>query len=429
MDLFDSLNRDSKSVPLAERMRPNNLADFIGQTHLISKGSLLSRAIDADRLGSCIFWGPPGTGKTTLSHVIAVQTKGHYEKLNAVSSGVANAKEIIEAAEHRLKTQGIKTYLFLDECHRWSKAQSDCILSAMEKGDIVFIGSTTENPYVSMTRAIISRVRVFEFKPLAAEEIVKGLKRAVQIDADLKDYNPVVTDDAYAHFARAARGDVRTALNSLELAIITSPPSPDGKTHITKKEAAEATGTNALCVNADIYYDVISAYCKSLRGSDANAAIYYAMRLIESGCDPLLLFRRLIVHSAEDVGVADANALVVATSALTAFEHIGLPEGLIPLTEAIIYVCNAPKSNSVVIALDAAKETAKTPDDEGIPNYLRDQTYRVEKDKNYKYPHDFGGYVKQQYLPDKYKDSQFYIPLGYGEDKGRRQLPDSEGKK
>lgn len=418
MDLFEYANQQNDGLkPLAERMRPQTLNEFIGQEHIVGEGSLLRRAIAADRLGSCIFYGPPGTGKTTLANIIAKNTNSHFEILNAVSSGVADAKRVIEEAKNRLMMYGKKTYLLLDECHRWNKAQSDSVLSAIEQGYIVFIGSTTENPYVSMTKAIVSRCRLFEFHSLTDKDVLKALNRAINDKRGLLDMNVVAEEGALEHLAWASGGDVRTALNALELAAVTTSASADGAIHITKEIAAQSIQKRVLSISDDNYYDMLSAFCKSLRGSDSNAGLYWAMRLIDAGCDPLLIFRRIIAHSAEDVGMANPNALVVATSALTAYEKIGMPEGTLPLTEAIICVCESEKSNSVVIARDEAERAVQTVKKEAVPMYLRDVNYKQEKITGYKYPHDYGGYVEQQYLPDDLKDAKFYVPSDHGYEK------------
>lgn len=418
MDLFEYANQQNDGLkPLAERMRPQTLNEFIGQEHIVGEGSLLRRAIAADRLGSCIFYGPPGTGKTTLANIIAKNTNSHFEILNAVSSGVADAKRVIEEAKNRLMMYGKKTYLLLDECHRWNKAQSDSVLSAIEQGYIVFIGSTTENPYVSMTKAIVSRCRLFEFHSLTDKDVLKALNRAINDKRGLLDMNVVAEEGALEHLAWASGGDVRTALNALELAAVTTSASADGAIHITKEIAAQSIQKRVLSISDDNYYDMLSAFCKSLRGSDSNAGLYWAMRLIDAGCDPLLIFRRIIAHSAEDVGMANPNALVVATSALTAYEKIGMPEGTLPLAEAIICVCESEKSNSVVIARDEAERAVQTVKKEAVPMYLRDVNYKQEKITGYKYPHDYGGYVEQQYLPDDLKDAKFYLPSDHGYEK------------
>lgn len=418
MDLFEYANQQNDGLkPLAERMRPQTLNEFIGQEHIVGEGSLLRRAIAADRLGSCIFYGPPGTGKTTLANIIAKNTNSHFEILNAVSSGVADAKRVIEEAKNRLMMYGKKTYLLLDECHRWNKAQSDSVLSAIEQGYIVFIGSTTENPYVSMTKAIVSRCRLFEFHSLTDKDVLKALNRAINDKRGLLNMNVVAEESALEHLAWASGGDVRTALNALELAAVTTSASADGAIHITKEIAEQSIQKRVLSISDDNYYDMLSAFCKSLRGSDSNAGLYWAMRLIDAGCDPLLIFRRIIAHSAEDVGMANPNALVVATSALTAYEKIGMPEGTLPLAEAIICVCESEKSNSVVIARDEAERAVQTVKKEAVPMYLRDVNYKQEKISGYKYPHDYGGYVEQQYLPDDLKDAKFYVPSDHGYEK------------
>ena len=419
MDLFDFNDNEEKAKPLAERMRAATLDDFVGQKHIVAEGSLLRRAIALDRLGSCIFWGPPGCGKTTLANVIAAQTNGEFIKLNAVNAGVADVKKAVEKARDNLKMYNRRTYLMLDECHRFNKTQSDSLLPAIEQGTIVFIGSTTENPYASMTPAIVSRCRVFEFRRLTAEEIRGALVRALQDRRKgLGNYAAQVEDAALDHIAETAGGDLRTAYNALELAVLTTPPQSDGTLRVTLADAEQSIQRKALSYNEDLYYDILSAFCKSLRGSDSDAALYYAMRLIEGGCDPLLILRRLVVHAAEDVGMADPDALVVATSALTAFQNIGYPEGLLPLSEAIVYVCEAEKSGAVKNAMFAAKEDAVRTRDDAIPAYLRDVSYGSREMKaareKYLYPHDFGGWVEQQYLPDSLKDKVYYAPTDNG---------------
>ena len=415
----------TSNIPLAERMRPRVLSEFIGQRHIIYDGSLLCRAIKADKLGSCIFWGAPGTGKTSLANVIANTTGSHFEKLNAVSSGVADAKKIIDEATRRFNAYGQKTYLLLDECHRWNKAQSDCMLPAIEKGVITLIGSTTENPYVSMTRAIVSRCRVFEFLPLTADDIRDGLKQALKRDVVLSRRKIVIDPDALDYIAETAAGDMRSAYNALELAVMTTDMDSDGSVRVTKLSASQSMQKKALSVDTGMYYDMISAFIKSMRGSDPNAAMFWFERLLEAGTDPLLLARRIVIHASEDVGLADPMALVVATSALTAFQNIGLPEGRIPLTEAILYICNCPKSNSVVSTLDAATACAKDHPTARVPSYLMDMNFPRGTEEvdgaAYKYPHNYGGWVKQQYLPDDVKDEVFFTPTGNGQDTGCRQ--------
>lgn len=434
-DLFDLNGNENNAKPLAERMRANNLNDFIGQKHIVSEGSLLRRAISLDRLGSCIFFGPPGTGKTTLANIIASTTHGEFIKLNAVQAGVADVKKAVEQARDNLKLYGKRTYLMLDECHRFNKTQSDSLLPAIEQGTIIFIGSTTENPFASMTPAIVSRCRVFEFKRLSFEDIRGAIVKALKDKRrGLGGYSAVVSDDALDHIARTAGGDLRTAYNALELAVLTTPPQSDGSISVTLADAEQSIQKKAMSYGKDDFYDYLSAFCKSLRGSDSNAALYYAMRLIEGGCDPMMVARRLVIHSSEDVGMSDPNALVVATSAMYALEKTGYPEGLIPLSNAIIYVCEAPKSNSVVTAMNAAKRDATTVrDDDGVPAYLKDNSFgdagTKSQGKKYKYPHDFaGGFVEQQYLPDKLKDKIYYVPSDYGYEKTVKENRKNKGK-
>ena len=434
MDLFDLANQNKISVPLAERMRARNLNEYIGQKHIASENSLLRRAIKMDRLGSCIFWGPPGSGKTTLANVIANSTSGLFVKLNAVSSGVGDVKKVVEDAKTNLKLYGKKTYLLLDECHRFNKTQSDSLLPAIEKGDIIFIGSTTENPYASMTPAIVSRCRVFELKRLSEEEVLFALKKALKDEErGLGNYNVKIEEEALNHIARLSGGDLRIAFNALEMATLTTNPDENGLINITLKDAEESIQQKSLSFDEQMYYDMLSAFCKSLRGSDANAALYYMQRLIQGGCDPLLIARRTIAHSAEDVGIADPMALVVATNAMVAFEKMGLPEGLLPLSEAIIYVCEAPKSNSVVEAMQSAEKDAREIKDDNVPPWVKNAVYGSEEDKKlasqYKYPHSYGGYVEQQYLPDSIKDRIYYTPSNNGYEKTIKEIRKEKGKK
>lgn len=404
-------------VPLAERMRPSSLDDFFGQKHIVGENMLLRRAIKMGEVGSCIFYGPPGTGKTTLANIIANSLNGNFKKLNAVSSGVSDAKAIIDEARKNKTLFGKQTYLLLDECHRWSKSQSDCVLSAIEDGSIIFIGSTTENPYTSMTRAIVSRCRVFEFKPLDENDIIDAMKKSLISEKGLKSYNAKVTDGALKHLAWASGGDLRMALNSLELAVKTTPFNEKREIVVDEIVAEQSIQKKVLSIDENGYYDLLSAFCKSIRGSDADAALYYSQRLILAGCDPLIIARRLIAHASEDIGMADSNALLLATCAMQAIQNMGVPEGLIPLSHAIIYACEAEKSNSVIVAMNMAKSDAENVRDDNVPNHLKNHPSTNGPKTKYKYPHDYGGYVKQQYLPDKLKDRIYYVPSKNGREK------------
>jgi putative ATPase len=411
MDLFTQNTK--KMAPLPERMRPSTLDGFLGQSHFIYENSLIVRAIQAGALGSVIFYGPPGTGKTTLARIIANESKANFEKLNAVSSGVADVKEVIKKAKNNLALYGKRTYLLLDEIHRWSKAQSDSILEAVEDGSILLIGSTTENPYISLTPAIISRVKVFEFKPLHISDVAKAIFRALENEEmGLGNIKIKMDKEVVGHLANLSSGDVRIALNALELATATSKTNKAGEVVITKQNIDECIQKKALSVSEDLHFDMLSAFCKSLRGSDPDAALYYANRLLQGGIDPRIIARRLMAHASEDVGMADSNALLLANAALNAVEKMGMPEGNIPLTHAIIYVCLAPKSNSVVLALEKAALDAREVKDDAVPPYLKNKGVESKK-----YPHDFGGYVKQQYLPNSLKDRVYYTPSQNGREK------------
>lgn len=409
-NLFENLHNDKK--PLAERMRPKSLEDFAGQKHILGPSKLLRRLIEAKRVPSVIFYGPPGTGKTTLARIIADTSNSNFVKLNAISSGVADVKAVIEQAKSNFELYGKKTYLLLDECHRWSKAQSDSLLAALENGYVISVGCTTENPSYSMTRAIVSRCSVFEFKRLGIQDVKNVLNRAIKQDDVLKNYTIKIDDDALVYFATACGGDVRSALNGLEIGIITTNVNKDGEIVINKEIAAECLQKKALSLNEDVYYHLLSAFCKSLRGSDTTAALYYANRLIEAGIEPQILARRTIAHASEDVGLSAPNALLQACASLYALDHLGMPEGNLALTQAIIYVCESPKDNRVVLAMNMAQDDARNHPDDNVPDYLQNHT---EASKKYKYPHDYGGYVEQQYLPNSLKDRKYFIRKNKGE--------------
>ena len=426
MNIFDVNN---KNAPLAERMRPRTLDEFVGQKHIVGEDTLLRRAIKINRLGSCIFYGPPGVGKTTLAYIIANAMHEDYRKLNAVSSGVADAKKIIEEAKTNFELYGKSTILILDECHRWSKAQSDCVLEAVEKGYITFIGSTTENPHVSMTPAIVSRCRVFKFLPLELNDIKDALLSAINDkERGFGRVNIEITPKALNHLAYASSGDLRNAMNGLELAVMTT-SATDGKIIIDEKVAEQSIQQKAISVDENMYYDLLSCFCKSIRGSDTEAALYYSQRLINAGCDPLLIVRRLIAHCSEDIGMADSNALLLANAAHYTIKNLGMPEGNLALSHAIIYACEAEKSNSVYVAMGKANTDAQMFADDKIPEYLKNYHYDTDNPTSYKYPHEYGGYVEQQYLPDSLKDRVYYIPSNNGREKGLVRKKDKFKKK
>ena len=418
MNLFD--NNLVQFSPLADRMRPKTFEEFVGQEHLIRKDSFLVRAIKTSNVGSCIFYGPPGCGKTTIAGIIASACNGVFKRLNAVSSGVADAKEIIADAKNDLELYGRKTYLLLDECHRWSKAQSDCVLEAIEKGYITFIGSTTENPYISMTKAIVSRCKVFEFKPLSMNDIVKAINKALDdTDRGLGKINIKINDDVIKYLAFNCSGDLRTCYNTLEFAVSSTNPESDGSIIITKETINDCMQKGNIALDENESYDMLSAFCKSLRGSDADAALFYAQKLLSSGYDPAILARRLIAHASEDIGMADSNALLIAISALTSCKELGMPECNLTLSHAIIYLCEAEKSNSVYVAMSKAKEDADLYKNARVPNHLKNHPTGYDDGHGmYKYPHDFGGYVKQQYLPDELRTKIYYIPKDNGRERG-----------
>ena len=361
----------------------------------------------------------PKDFNATLAYIIADALNANIQKLNAVASGVADAKAVIEKAKKDKLLLGKDTYLLLDECHRWSKSQSDCVLEAIEKGYIFFIGSTTENPYTSMTRAIVSRCRVFELKPLSRDDIKKTIHRALTNKGDGLGNLPInMTDSAIDYLSEVCGGDARVALGALELAANTTPIGKDKKIKIDIDVISECLDRKPLSVDTEMHYDLLSAFCKSIRGSDTDAALFYAQRLIQAGCDPLIIARRLIAHASEDIGMADSNALLLALAAYNAVEKIGLPEAMLNLSHAIIYLCETEKSNSVLIAMNAAQKDAVTLRDDKVPNHLKNHP-STNKDGHgkYLYPHDYGGYCKQQYLPDSIKDHVYYKPKNNGREK------------
>lgn len=432
MDLFSA--QASRRAPLADRMRPRTLDEFIGQEHIVGKGRLLRRAIETDTLTSSIFFGPPGCGKTTLASVIAAHTGAKIAKLNAVTAGVKEVRAVIEQAEKDLKLYGTPTYLLLDECHRWSKTQSDSILPALESGIVRFIGSTTENPMVSMTGAVVSRCRLFQFYPLTIQDVEKAMRAALaDKERGLGALNIKIDDDAFEHIAATANGDARSALNALELAALTTAPDEEGCIHIDAAVAAESVQKKVVNVDDEQFYNMLSAFCKSLRGGDSDAAIAWFARLVYAGVDPRVICRRLIAHASEDVGLANPQAMTQAVAAAQALELIGMPEARLSITQAIIFICESPKSNSVVMAMDAAFADAERIPDQPVPMHLRDTAYKgadkLGNGKGYKYPHDYPGHVVQQeYMPPSVKGRRYYIPGELGNEGKIRQNHIRNGK-
>ena len=432
MDLFSA--QASRRAPLADRMRPRTLDEFIGQEHIVGKGRLLRRAIETDTLTSSIFFGPPGCGKTTLASVIAAHTGAKIAKLNAVTAGVKEVRAVIEQAEKDLKLYGTPTYLLLDECHRWSKTQSDSILPALESGIVRFIGSTTENPMVSMTGAVVSRCRLFQFYPLTIQDVEKAMRAALaDKERGLGTLNIKIDDDAFEHIAATANGDARSALNALELAALTTAPDEEGCIHIDAAVAAESVQKKVVNVDDEQFHNMLSAFCKSLRGGDSDAAIAWFARLVYAGVDPRVICRRLIAHASEDVGLANPQAMTQAVAAAQALELIGMPEARLSITQAIIFICESPKSNSVVMAMDAAFADAERIPDQPVPMHLRDTAYKgadkLGNGKGYKYPHDYPGHVVQQeYMPPSVKGRRYYIPGELGNEGKIRQNHIRNGK-
>ncbi len=409
-----------ESAPLADRMRPRDLSEFIGQEHLVGPGRLLRRAIEADRMTSSIFFGPPGCGKTTLASIIAGATKAAFVQLNAVTSGVGDVRDVIKSAQERRTMYGQPTYLLLDECHRWSKAQSDSILPAIERGTIRFIGSTTENPMIAMTPAIVSRCRVFQFQPLTEGHVITAMRRALtDRERGYGTLNIRMEEDALRHIARIAGGDTRAALGAVELAVLTTPAREDGVIHIDLAVAEESIQKPMLRCDESLYYDMLSAFCKSLRGSDSDAALAWFARLIYAGVDPRIICRRVIAHASEDVGQANPMVMLQAQAAAADLEFVGMPEARLPIAQAIIALCESPKSNAVCAAVDAAMADAEKGGYGPVPIHLRDTHYaghdRIGSGDGYKYPHDFPGHwVRQEYMPPEVRGKKYYKPTDMG---------------
>ena len=420
MNLFEFNKEETlqKSAPLAQRMRPQNLDEIVGQEHILAPGKLLRRAIETDRLSSIIFWGSPGCGKTTIANVIAKVTSKFYASLNAVTDGVQDLRKITAKAEEDLAMYGRQTILFIDEIHRFNKGQQDALLPSVEKGLIVLIGATTQNPYFSLNPALLSRSMIFELKPLTQAQIITLLKRSCTDEKrGLGAYRMQVTEEAFAHLANCAQGDARIALNGLELAVLSSKPNAEGIRIIDLSVVEESVQRPAVVYDntGDEHYDITSAFIKSMRGSDPDAAIYYLARMLDAGEDPLFIARRVVILTVEDIGMADPQALVVAQSAAQALQFIGMPEGRLLLAQAVIYAATAPKSNSAYLAIDQALADIRKGEAGPVPDHLKDSHYagaqKLGHGLGYQYPHDHAdGWVEQQYLPDVLKDKQYYRP-------------------
>lgn len=418
MDLFEYMrnNAKSKESPLASRMRPKKLEEIVGQKHILGENKLLYRAIKADKLSSVIFYGPPGTGKTTLAKVIANTSDSEFRQINATVAGKKDMEEVVNAAKDSLGMYGKRTILFVDEIHRFNKGQQDYLLPFVEDGTIILIGATTENPYFEVNSALISRSTIFELKELDKEDIKILINRAISDEVKgMGAYGAKMSEDAIDFLADIANGDARTALNAVELAVLTTDRRADGVIHIdidTIEECVQQRNPR-YDKSGDNHYDTISAFIKSMRGSDPDAAIYYLARMLNAGESVTFIARRIMICAAEDVGLADPQALVVAVSAAEAVHQLGMPEARIPLAEAVLYIANAPKGNAAYMAIDKALDFVKREPAYQIPAYLKDAHYGGAKELGhgigYKYPHDYEGhYVEQQYLPDEIKDVKFF---------------------
>ncbi len=417
----EPVSERSRHQPLAARMRPRDLNDFVGQSHILAPGQLLRRAIEADRIQSLIFYGPPGTGKTSLAQIIAHQTKNKFERLSGVESNVADMRRVLAGAANRLENKGQSTILFIDEIHRFNKAQQDVLLPDVESGVVRLIGATTHNPFFFVNSPLVSRSQIFELRPLSEEELLVLLKRALNDPESGFGYMKIqASEDALRHLAKLSDGDARKALNSLEIAALTTSHGADGVIQIDLAAAEQSIQKKAIVYDdEDAHYDTISAFIKSMRGSDPDATLYWLAKMIHAGEDPRFIARRIVVHAAEDVGLADPMALVLANAAFQAAEFIGWPEARIPLAEAALYIATAHKSNSTILAIDAALNDVKSGRTLPVPEHLRDAHYqgaeRLGHGKGYKYAHDFAEhYIAQDYLGEA---KRYYEPSDQGIEK------------
>lgn len=431
MNLFDYMRENTmkNESPLASRLRPSTLDEVVGQQHIIGKDKLLYRAIKADKISSIIFYGPPGTGKTTLAKVIANTTSAEFKQINATVAGKKDMEDVITAAKNNMGMYGKKTILFVDEIHRFNKGQQDYLLPYVEDGTIILIGATTENPYFEVNGALISRSVIFELKPLSKEDIKTLINRAVyDKDKGMGAFNAHIDEDALEFLADISNGDARNALNAVELGILTTKASADGIIHITLEIAQECIQKRVIKYDktGDNHYDTVSAFIKSMRGSDPDAAVYYLARMLYAGEDVKFIARRMMICASEDVGNADPQALQVAVSAAQAVERIGMPEARIILAQAVIYIATAPKSNAAIMAIDKAMETVKDQTTAPVPSHLQDAHYKsagkLGHGIGYKYSHDYPNhYVRQQYLPDTLVGTQFYEPTDMGYEKNIKE--------
>lgn len=428
MDLFSASADENrqKEAPLASRMRPRSLEEFIGQDEIVGAGRLLRRAIEADRLTSMIFYGPPGTGKTTLARIIARTTHSHFESINAVTAGVADLRKVMADAKERFNLYQKKTILFVDEIHRFNKAQQDALLPGVEEGTILLIGATTENPLYEVNSPLVSRSMIFRLKPLSREDLKTIISAALKdSERGLGSFKVQLPPDALEHLVNIANGDARIALNALELATLTTQPDPDTGARVLSVEIiTECIQKRPIVYDKDgqAHYDTISAFIKSMRGSDPDAAVYYLARMLTAGEDPKFIARRMMIHAAEDVGNADPMALLVATAAAQAVEMVGLPEAQIPMAEAAIYIATAPKSNASCQAIHAAMADVQNEENQLVPAHLRDSSHpgagKLGDGVGYKYPHDYpGGFVEQTYLPPNIAGRKYYRPTDRGREK------------
>lgn len=431
MNLFDYMreNQIEKDAPLASRLRPTTLDEMVGQKHILGKDKLLYRAIQADKLGSILLYGPPGTGKTTLAKVIAHTTSAEFRQINATVAGKKDMEEVIKAAQDNMGMYGKRTILFVDEIHRFNKSQQDYLLPHVEDGTIILIGATTENPYFEVNGALISRSRIFELKPLEKDDIKELIHRAVyDQEKGMGSYNARIDQEAIEFLADVANGDARAALNAIELGILTTRPGQDKTIHITLEVAQECIQKRAVRYDksGDNHYDTISAFIKSMRGSDPDAAVYYLARMLYAGEDIKFICRRIMICASEDVGNADPQALTVAVSAAQAVERIGMPEAQIILSQAVTYVATAPKSNAACIAISDAMNAVQSTQTMPVPVHLQDKHYhgaqKLGRGDGYQYVHDYPNhYVEQQYLPDGMEGITFYHPSDMGYEKKIQQ--------